>query len=59
MLRTEFETDVNQAAFNWYATTDDFKVNWDNMEEFVEEMQKSPTSLAKLYEQYWNWYFTA
>jgi hypothetical protein len=56
MLRTEFEDAVINDAFKWYATTDEFKLNFNDvsLEEFQAAMLSNSRSMKTFIENYWS-----
>jgi hypothetical protein len=59
MLRTTFENNVLEDAYNWFATTDEFKIHWSNLEELKKELLDKPESVKQLVSDYWDWYLNS
>lgn len=57
MNRTDFENAVVNDAFSWYATTDEFKLNFENIESARDDIESNRDTFKNFIERYWNNYF--
>ena len=55
-MKTYFEDSVINDAYSWYATTDEYKLHWDNLDELKSDVLYDKNILKNILQEYWSIY---